>query len=213
MPLFTRELEKTLRRALSEANNLNHEYANLEHLLLSLTDDPQARELLLSCGCNIVHLQKTVRTYINTELKNLISDVNEEAKATNGFQRVVQRAAFHVQSSGTEEVSGANVLVAIFAETDTHAAYFLKEEDITRYDAVSYMASKITEKEDPIELVEEGIKGVADSAPQFSSKSGRLSYVDRAALGDLRERKSAVDSRLKNLISICASRSKRTTTT
>ena len=91
-------------------------------------------------------LRKTVVQYLDTELENLVVDSQEEAKATNGFQRVVQRAAFHVQSSGREEVTGANVLVAIFAERETHAAYFLQEQDMTRYDAVNYISHGIAKR-------------------------------------------------------------------
>ncbi len=146
MPIFSRALEKTLRRALSLANERRHEYATLEHLLLALIDDVDAAAVLRACGVDVDSLRKTVVQYLDTELENLIVDSQEEAKATNGFQRVVQRAAFHVQSSGREEVTGANVLVAIFAERETHAAYFLQEQDMTRYDAVNYISHGIAKR-------------------------------------------------------------------
>src|SRR5271167_1139006 len=146
MPIFSRALEKTLRRALSLANERRHEYATLEHLLLALIDDVDAAAVLRACGVDIDGLRKTVVHYLDTELENLVVDSQEEAKATNGFQRVVQRAAFHVQSSGREEVTGANVLVAIFAERETHAAYFLQEQDMTRYDAVNYISHGIAKR-------------------------------------------------------------------
>ena len=146
MPIFSRALEKTLRRALSLANERRHEYATLEHLLLSLIDDVDAAAVLRACGVDLDALRKTVVQYLDTELENLVVDSQEEAKATNGFQRVVQRAAFHVQSSGREEVTGANVLVAIFAERETHAAYFLQEQDMTRYDAVNYISHGIAKR-------------------------------------------------------------------
>jgi ATP-dependent Clp protease ATP-binding subunit ClpA len=146
MPIFSRALEKTLRRALSLANERHHEYATLEHLLLALIDDVDAAAVLRACGVELDALRKTVIQYLDTELENLIVDSQEEAKATNGFQRVVQRAAFHVQSSGREEVTGANVLVAIFAERETHAAYFLQEQDMTRYDAVNYISHGIAKR-------------------------------------------------------------------
>jgi ATP-dependent Clp protease ATP-binding subunit ClpA len=146
MPIFSRALEKTLRRALSLANERRHEYATLEHLLLALIDDVDAAAVLRACGVDIDALRKTVVQYLDTELENLVVDSQEEAKATNGFQRVVQRAAFHVQSSGREEVTGANVLVAIFAERETHAAYFLQEQDMTRYDAVNYISHGIAKR-------------------------------------------------------------------
>jgi ATP-dependent Clp protease ATP-binding subunit ClpA len=146
MPIFSRALEKTLRRALSLANERHHEYATLEHLLLALIDDVDAAAVLRACGVDLDSLRKTVVQYLDTELENLVVDTQEEAKATNGFQRVVQRAAFHVQSSGREEVTGANVLVAIFAERETHAAYFLQEQDMTRYDAVNYISHGIAKR-------------------------------------------------------------------
>jgi ATP-dependent Clp protease ATP-binding subunit ClpA len=146
MPIFSRALEKTLRRALSLANERRHEYATLEHLLLALIDDVDAAAVLRACGVDIDSLRKTVVQYLDAELENLVVDSQEEAKATNGFQRVVQRAAFHVQSSGREEVTGANVLVAIFAERETHAAYFLQEQDMTRYDAVNYISHGIAKR-------------------------------------------------------------------
>ena len=149
MPIFSRALEKTLRRALSLANERRHEYATLEHLLLALIDDVDAAAVLRACGVDLDALRKTVVQYLDTELENLVVDSQEEAKATNGFQRVVQRAAFHVQSSGREEVTGANVLVAIFAERETHAAYFLQEQDMTRYDAVNYISHGIAKRPGP----------------------------------------------------------------
>ncbi len=146
MPIFSRALEKTLRRALSLANERRHEYATLEHLLLALIDDVDAAAVMRACGVDVDSLRKTVVQYLDTELENLVVESQEEAKATNGFQRVVQRAAFHVQSSGREEVTGANVLVAIFAERETHAAYFLQEQDMTRYDAVNYISHGIAKR-------------------------------------------------------------------
>jgi ATP-dependent Clp protease ATP-binding subunit ClpA len=146
MPVFSRALEKTLRKALALANDRRHEYATLEHLLLALIDDPDAAAVLRACNVDLDLLRKNVVNYINTELDNIIVETAEEAKATAGFQRVVQRAAIHVQSSGREEVTGANVLVAIFAERETHAAYFLQEQDMTRYDAVNYISHGIAKR-------------------------------------------------------------------
>src|SRR5271170_4734210 len=146
MPVFSRSLEKTLRKALALANERRHEYATLEHLLLALLDDPDAAAVLRACNVDVEALRKNVVHYIDTELENIIIETAEEAKATAGFQRVVQRAAIHVQSSGREEVTGANVLVAIFAERESHAAYFLQEQDMTRYDAVNYISHGIAKR-------------------------------------------------------------------
>ena len=146
MPVFSRALEKTLRKALTLANERRHEYATLEHLLLALLDDPDAAAVLRACNVDLDALRKSVVHYIDTDLENIVVETAEEAKATAGFQRVVQRAAIHVQSSGREEVTGANVLVAIFAERETHAAYFLQEQDMTRYDAVNYISHGIAKR-------------------------------------------------------------------
>jgi ATP-dependent Clp protease ATP-binding subunit ClpA len=146
MPSFSRALEKTLHRALAVANERRHEYATLEHLLLSLIDDSDAASVLRACSVDLDILRKNLTQYIDSELENLIIETREEAKPTAGFQRVVQRAVIHVQSSGREEVTGANVLVAIFAERESHAAFFLQEQDMTRYDAVNYISHGIAKR-------------------------------------------------------------------
>ena len=206
MPIFSREIEKTLRRSLSLANERKHEHATLEHLLLALTDDKDAREVLVACGCNVPSLQSTVRAYLNSELKDLVSEGDEEAKATDSFSESVQRAAFHVQSASKEEVTGSNVLVAIFAERASHAAFFLQEQGITRYDVINYTAHGII-KETALARVNSRIKEAAASAPQFKEKGGRLSYTERTAVGNLKQRKLAVAERLDCLRSICTARS------
>ena len=146
MPSFSRALEKTLHRALAVANERRHEYATLEHLLVSLIDDTDASAVLRACSVDLDVLRKNLTQYIDTELENLVIETREEAKPTAGFQRVVQRAVIHVQSSGREEVTGANVLVAIFAERESHAAFFLQEQDMTRYDAVNYISHGIAKR-------------------------------------------------------------------
>ncbi len=146
MPSFSRNLEQTLHRALAVANERHHEYATLEHLLLSLTEDTDSAAVLRACSVDLELLRKNLRDYIDQELDNLVSDGREDAKPTAGFQRVIQRAVIHVQSSGREEVTGANVLVAIFAERESHAAYFLQEQDMTRYDAVNYISHGIAKR-------------------------------------------------------------------
>jgi ATP-dependent Clp protease ATP-binding subunit ClpA len=146
MPSFSRALEKTLHRALAIANERRHEYATLEHLLLSLIDDSDAASVLRACSVDLDILRRNLTQYVDSELENLVVESREEAKPTAGFQRVVQRAVIHVQSSGREEVTGANVLVAIFAERESHAAYFLQEQDMTRYDAVNYISHGIAKR-------------------------------------------------------------------
>ncbi len=146
MPTFSPSLEKALHRALTLANERHHEYATLEHLLLSLIDDVDASAVMRACSVNIDALRKAVSDYVDTELSNLVTGYDEDSKPTSGFQRVIQRAVIHVQSSGRDEVTGANVLVAIFAERESHAAYFLQEQEMTRYDAVNYISHGIAKR-------------------------------------------------------------------
>jgi ATP-dependent Clp protease ATP-binding subunit ClpA len=128
------------------ANERKHEYATLEHLLLALIDDPDAAGVMTACNVELVNLKTALTLYVDTDLAALATSDGEDAKPTAGFQRVIQRAVIHVQSSGREEVTGANVLVAIFSERESHAAYFLQEQDMTRYDAVNYIAHGIAKK-------------------------------------------------------------------
>lgn len=141
MPSFSNTLEQAIHTALAHANDRKHELATLEHLLLALIDEPDAAKVMKACGVDLDVLQKALETFIDEELTTLISDIDgSEAAPTTAFQRVIQRAAIHVQSSGRTEVTGANVLVAIFAERESNAAFFLQEQDMTRYDAVNYIA-------------------------------------------------------------------------
>ncbi len=191
MPVFSRALEKTLRRALAIANEHRHELASLEHLLLALIDDPDAAAVLRACNVDLDQLRKTVVRYVDNELHSLVIENGEEAKATAGFQRVVQRAAIHVQSSGREEVTGANVLVAIFAERESHAAYFLQEQDMTRYDAVNYISHGIAKRpglSDP----NRGPRGVDEEAEAREAKEAKES-------GDSKKKEGALDAYCVNL--------------
>lgn len=146
MPAFSQGLERALHQALTFANERHHEYATLEHLLLALIDDADAAAVMRACNVDLDALKGTVVKYIDSELDNLVTGYDEDSKPTAGFQRVIQRAVIHVQSSGREEVSGANVLVAIFAERESHAAYFLQEQQMTRYDAVNYISHGIAKR-------------------------------------------------------------------
>ena len=146
MPSFSRNLEETLHRAVAYANQRKHEYATLEHLLLSLTDDAEGAAVMRACNVDLEVLKKNLISYLDTELKSLVMDTGEDAKPTAGFQRVIQRAVIHVQSSGRDDVTGANVLVAVFSERESHAAFFLQEQDMTRYDAVNFIAHGIAKK-------------------------------------------------------------------
>ena len=141
MPSFSNTLEQAIHAALALANARNHEFATLEHLLLALIDEPDALRVMQACSVDSDELQRTLLEFIDEDLSNLVTDIDgSEAVPTAAFQRVIQRAAIHVQSSGRTEVTGANVLVAIFAERESNAAYFLQEQDMTRYDAVNFIA-------------------------------------------------------------------------
>ncbi|WP_298678771.1 ATP-dependent Clp protease ATP-binding subunit ClpA [uncultured Lentibacter sp.] len=141
MPSFSTTLEQAIHAALATANSKRHEFATLEHLLLALLDEPDAVRVLRACSVEPEELRQTLMEFIEEDLSNLVTDIEgSEAVPTAAFQRVIQRAAIHVQSSGRNEVTGANVLVAIFAERESNAAYFLQEQDMTRYDAVNFIA-------------------------------------------------------------------------
>jgi ATP-dependent Clp protease ATP-binding subunit ClpA len=141
VPSFSTTLEQAIHAALATANSKRHEFATLEHLLLALLDEPDAVRVLRACSVEPEELRQTLMEFIEEDLSNLVTDIEgSEAVPTAAFQRVIQRAAIHVQSSGRNEVTGANVLVAIFAERESNAAYFLQEQDMTRYDAVNFIA-------------------------------------------------------------------------
>jgi ATP-dependent Clp protease ATP-binding subunit ClpA len=141
--MLSRNLEQTLHRALSLASERRHEYATLEHLLLGLTDDSDAATVLRACGVDLDKLRVDLTEFLDKDLAGLATDRPGEPKPTAGFQRVVQRAAIHVQSSGRDEVTGANVLVALFSERESHAVYYLQTQDMTRLDAVNFISHGI----------------------------------------------------------------------
>ncbi len=141
--MLSRNLEQTLHKALAVAAEYGHEYATLEHLLFALTEDQDGMAVLRSCGINLQDVRDRLLGYITSELGYLVNKDAEESKPTTAFQRVLQRAAIHVQSSGREEVTGANVIVALFSERESHAVFFLQEQDMTRFDAVNYISHGI----------------------------------------------------------------------
>jgi ATP-dependent Clp protease ATP-binding subunit ClpA len=138
--MLSANLEQTLRHALALANERKHEYATLEHLLLALTEDDDAIAVMRACSVDVERIRDEVEDFIDHELAGLVVDGFVEAKPTAGFQRALHRAAMHVQSAGRGEVTGANVLVALFSERESHAVYFLQQQDMTRLDAVSYIS-------------------------------------------------------------------------
>ena len=146
MPSLSRSLEQALHRAIRLASERHHEYATLEHLLLALVDDADAAQVMRACNVDLDALRNALTKYVDEDLATLTIEDGEDAKPTTGFQRVVQRAVLHVQNSGRDEVTGANVLVALFSERESHAVYFLQEQNMSRLDAVNYMSHGIAKR-------------------------------------------------------------------
>ena len=175
MPTFSDSLEQALHKALTFANDRHHEYATLEHLLLALIEDNDANAVMKACNVDVPALSKIVTEYVEKELSNLVTSYAEDAKPTASFQRVIQRAVIHVQSSGRDDVTGANVLVAMFAERESHAAYFLQEQNMTRYDAVNFISHGIAKRPGasesrPPEGVDDNDPSVANDASDENGK-------------------------------------------
>src|ERR1700728_2810744 len=191
MPTFSRSLEQSLHRALALANERHHEYATLEHLLLALIEDQDAAAVMRACNVDLEKLRRSLIAYLESELDNLVTDGAEDSKPTAGFQRVIQRAVIHVQSSGREEVTSANVLVAIFAERESHAAYFLQEQDMTRYDAVNYISHGIA-KRPGLSDASRTPRGADDDSDARESKEAKES-------SDGKKKEGALDAYCVNL--------------
>lgn len=169
--MLSRNLEESLHRAIALARERRHEYATLEDLLFALSDDRDAVAVLRACGVDIDRLRKDLGEYLDGELEMLVADFVEDPKPTAGFQRVLQRAAIHVQSSGREEVTGANVLVAMFSERESHAVYYLQAQDMTRFDAVNYISHGIAKV--PSETATRNVNGAdEDAAAEKVNKKG-----------------------------------------
>ena len=170
MPSFSSTLENAIHEALAAANARKHELATLEHLLLALLDEPDAAKVMRACSVDVKFLRKSLVDFIEDDLTTLISEVDgSEAVPTAAFQRVIQRAAIHVQSSGRTEVTGANVLVAIFAERESNAAFFLQEQEMTRYDAVNFIAHGVAKDPDFVES--RPIVGADDEGSMFEAEA------------------------------------------
>ena len=190
MPAFSRNLKQSLDRALASARERHHEYATLEHLLLSLVEDADAAAVLRACSIDLELLTKNLVDYLDRELDNLVNEEAEECKPTAGFQRVVQRAIISVQSSGREDVTGANVLVALFAERESHAVYFLQEQDMTRYDAVNYISHGIA-KRPGLSDSSRSPRGAEEDAERTEGRDGRD--------GENRKKEGALEAYCVNL--------------
>jgi len=165
---FSRNLDDSLHRAIALASERDHELVTLEHLLLSLTTDQDAAAVMRACNVDLEELRRNLFEFIENNLANLKTDTPEQAKPTASFQRVIQRAVIHVQSSGREEVTGANVLVALFAERESHAAHFLQQQDMTRFDAVNYISHGLAKR--PGETQQKTPRGAAPDDGESGGK-------------------------------------------
>jgi ATP-dependent Clp protease ATP-binding subunit ClpA len=170
MPSLTPSLERALERALLLASERKHEYATLEHLLLALTEDEDAAEVMTACKLDIEKLRRDLANYLDNDCASFVVEDGGQVHPTAAFQRVVQRAVLHVESSSRDEVSGANVLVSIFAERDSHAAYFLQEQDMTRYDAVNYISHGVAKK--PGMSKPKPVEGAAEKEDEQTKPAG-----------------------------------------
>jgi ATP-dependent Clp protease ATP-binding subunit ClpA len=187
MPSFASALESTLHKALEAASSRRHEYATLEHLLLALVDDEHASKVMSACGVDLGELGNTVAHYLDTELEALKVEAQTDPSPTSGFQRVVQRAILHVQSSGRDEVTGANVLVALFSERESYAVYFLQQQDMSRLDAVSFLSHGVGKGSTPAEASTP--KGAdEEKAPKSEGKSGKGESALKQFCVDLNEK-------------------------
>ncbi len=180
MPSFAQNLEKTLHSALAHASERSHEYATLEHLLLALIDDSDAAQVMQACGVDLGDLGDVVRQYLDQEYQSLKTQDKGDPAPTAGFQRVIQRAILHVQSSGKDTVTGANVLVALFSERDSYAVYFLQQQDMSRLDAVSFISHGIGKGGRRIE--DRSPKGSENDVPQSEEKNDTKSQKKDSAL-------------------------------
>jgi ATP-dependent Clp protease ATP-binding subunit ClpA len=189
MPSFASALETTLHKALEAASSRRHEYATLEHLLLALIDDEHASKVMISCGVELDELKATVGHYLDTELEALKVEAATDPSPTSGFQRVVQRAILHVQSSGRDEVTGANVLVALFSERESYAVYFLQQQDMSRLDAVSFISHGVGKGGAAPE--QRDVKGAEEEKPAKTGEKGKSESALKQFCVDLNEKAKA----------------------
>lgn len=189
MPSFAPALETTLHKALEAATVRRHEYATLEHLLLALIDDEHASKVMEACHVDLGELKATVAQYLDTELDALKVEAATDPSPTSGFQRVVQRAILHVQSSGRDEVTGANVLVALFSERESYAVYFLQQQDMSRLDAVSFISHGVGKGAAAADATPP--KGVEEEKPAKPAEKGKGESALKQFTVDLNEKAKA----------------------
>ncbi len=184
--MLSSELETSLNQAIHEARESRHEMITVEHLLMALLDNASAAKVIRACGGNIDQLRESLAQFLKEHVPNLAPGDDNDTQPSLGFQRVIQRAVLHVQSAGKKEVTGANVLVAIFAERDSHAVYFLHKQDITRFDVVNYIAhgiSKVSDLHSGLPAPEEVDEAGAESEGQSALESFAINLNDQAKNG------------------------------
>jgi len=173
--MLSEQLEKTIKRAISYANDRQHQYATLEHFLLALLDDKDAANVLKACDINFNNLKSDLVNYLNGELKNIVSPHSQKAEPSASFQRVLQRAAIHMQSSDNIKINGASVLVSIFSERESHAVYFLQTQDMSRLDALNFISH-----------------GIKKGATQFKEDESEVNNLDFPNPYDDRQEKKKI---------------------
>ncbi|OQX45346.1 MAG: ATP-dependent Clp protease ATP-binding subunit ClpA, partial [Candidatus Sedimenticola endophacoides] len=183
--MLSKDLEFTLNQAFARAREEQHEFITVEHLLLALIDNPSAARVLKACAVDCERLREEIGLFLTETSPRLPADSARESQPTLGFQRVLQRAVFHVQSSGKEEVSGANVLVAIFSEQESQAVYLLAEQDVQRLDVVNFISHGVSKSDDG-EEGEDLLPGAGDEEPE-----GRVANPLQAFASDLNEQARA----------------------
>ena len=179
--MFSKDLEQTISQSYKKARAQRHEFMTVEHLFLALLDNPSALDVLQACGGDHEQLRGELVEVIEQTVPRLPNNDERDTQPTLGFQRVLQRAVYHVQSSGKKEVTGANVLVAVFGEKDSHAVYFLHKQDISRLDVVNFIAHGISKSGDDgtVEASNdsetgEGAEGKSDPLNSFATNLNEL---------------------------------------
>ena len=197
--MLSKTLESSLHKALALAKQHSHEYATLEHLLLAMVDDADAASVMRGCGVNLAELKQSLVHFIDNDLTSLVVKGLDEAKPTAGFQRVIHRAAIHVQSAGKNEVTGANVLVALFSERESHAVYFLQEQDINRLDVVNFISHGIVKYGDFMPLSGSARSDEEDEIPSSNHRHERIEDLGEPSSSKDGKKQEAITNYCVNL--------------
>lgn len=183
--MIAQELEVSLHMAFMDARQKRHELITVEHLLLAMIDNPTAADVLRACGANLDNLRSELNHYIEEHTPMMGGDEEVDTQPTLGFQRVIQRAILHVQSSGKKEVTGANVLVAIYGEKDSHAVFFLHQQGVTRLDVVNYISHGVAKMAEEAKRAETEQPSEADAVPASALDSYTLNLNEQVLAGKI----------------------------